>query len=146
MFSFGQKNHPFTASIMESFTFDLDIELMKEGAKLFLGKHNFRKYCTKPSEKTIFRREILVSEIVENDIFTASFFPEKSYIYKVSSEGFMRNQVRLMMGQLFELGRGNITIEDLKNSLAEDITKGHFNYIASASGLTLYNVKFLENL
>ena len=144
LFSFGQKNHPFTASIMESFTFDLDLELMKEGAKLFLGKHNFRKYCTKPSEKTIFKREILVSEIVENDIFTANFFPEKSYVFKISSEGFMRNQVRLMMGQLFELGRGNITLETLEKSLLEDVDKGHLNYIASASGLTLYNIKFLE--
>jgi tRNA pseudouridine38-40 synthase len=144
LFSFGQKNHPFTASIMESFTFDLDLELMKEGAKLFQGEHNFRKYCTKPSEKTKFKREILVSEIVENDIFSANFFPEKSYVFKVSSEGFMRNQVRLMMGQLFELGKGNITLDDLKNSIAEDADTSHFKYIASASGLTLYNVKFLE--
>ena len=145
LFSFGQKNHPFTASIMESFTFDLDLELMKEGAKLFKGKHNFRKYCTKPSEKTNFKREILVSEIIENDIFSANFFPEKSYVFKVSSEGFMRNQVRLMMGQLFELGKGNITLNDLKNSIAEDADTSHFKYIASASGLTLYNVKFLED-
>lgn len=144
LFSFGQKNHPFTASIMESFTFDLDLNLMKEGAKLFLGKHNFRKYCTKPSEKTIFNREVLVSEIVENDIFSANFFPDKSYVFKVSSQGFMRNQVRLMMGQLFELGRGNITLETLKSSLLDDVDKSHLNYIASASGLTLHNVKFLE--
>jgi len=144
LFSYGQKNHPFTASIMESFTFDLDLELMKEGAKLFLGKHNFRRYCTKPSAKTIFKREILVSEIVENDIFSANFFPEKSYVFKVSSQGFMRNQVRLMMGQLFELGRGNITLVELENSIAENAGISHFNYIASASGLTLHKVKFLE--
>ncbi len=144
MFSFGQKNHPFTASIMESFTYNLDIELMKEGAKLFLGEHNFIKYCTKPSEKTNFRREILVSEIVENDIYKANFFPEKSYLFRVSSEGFMRNQVRLMMGQLFELGKGNISLNTFKESFSENTKKGHFNYIASASGLTLQEITFLN--
>jgi tRNA pseudouridine38-40 synthase len=51
LFAFGEKAHPFAASILSSFMEDLDIELMKEGALLFQGKHNFRKYCTKPSNK-----------------------------------------------------------------------------------------------
>lgn len=143
LFSFGQKNHPFSASTMESFTHNLDLDLMKKGAELFLGQHNFRKYCTKPSEKTNFHREVLVSEIVENDIYKANFYPEKSYMFRVSSQGFMRNQVRLMMGQLFELGRGNISLETLRVSLLEEADKGHLNYIASASGLILQKVTFL---
>jgi len=141
IFSFGEKVHPFSASMISSFTFYLDIELMKEGAKLFLGSNNFRRYCTKPSEKTNFIRETLVSEIVENDIFEANFFPEKSFIYRVSSKGFMRNQIRLMMGQLILLGKGEISLLELEESLSGN-DKTHFRYIAPASGLILNKVEY----
>jgi tRNA pseudouridine38-40 synthase len=142
LFSFGEKTHPFSASMMSSFTYKLDVNLMKKGAELFLGMHNFRRYCTKPSEKTNFNRDMLVSEIVENDIYKANFFPKKSYMFRVRSEGFMRNQVRLMMGQLIMLGKGEISIDDLEKSLL-GIDGTSFRYIAPASGLILNKIEYL---
>ncbi|MEN8137520.1 MAG: tRNA pseudouridine(38-40) synthase TruA [Bacteroidota bacterium] len=144
LFSFGEKAHPFSSSLMSSFTYELDIELMKKGANLFLGMHNFRRYCTKPSEKTNFHREMIVSEIVENDIYKANFFPEKSYLFRIKSSGFMRNQVRLMMGQLLMLGRGDINLEELEISLSGD-EESPFNYIAPASGLILNSIDYIED-
>ena len=88
---------------------------MKKGALLFKGKHNFKKFCTKPSEKVEFEREILESRIEENTIYQANFFPEKSYVFHISSKGFMRNQIRLMMGQLLRLGKGEISLDDIKH-------------------------------
>ncbi len=128
--------------MMSSFTYKLDVNLMKKGAELFLGMHNFRRYCTKPSEKTNFNRDMLVSEIVENDIYKANFFPKKSYMFRVRSEGFMRNQVRLMMGQLIMLGKGEISIDDLEKSLL-GIDGTSFRYIAPASGLILNKIEYL---
>lgn len=141
LFSFGKKCHPFSASLLSSFMEILDIDLMKKGALLFLGKHNFRKYCTKPSEKTIFEREILVSKIEENTLYQASFFPDTSYAYHVHAKGFMRNQIRLMMGQLLRLGRGDIGLDDIKNTLLvpDEIP---LDYIAPPSGLILNHVEF----
>ena len=89
-FSFGQKNHPFAASLLTGFMDDLDIAIMKEGAQLFEGVHHFHKYCTKPSEETIFKREILSCVIEENTILEASFFPKESYVLKVKGKGFLR--------------------------------------------------------
>lgn len=142
LFSFGEKAHPFSASIVSSFQENLDIELMKQGAQVFLGKHNFKKYCTKPSKNTILEREILVSEIIDNDLYTANFFPKKSFIYKVQSKGFLRNQIRLMMGQLLEVGRQNISVSDIKNSL-HNPDDAPLRNIAPASGLILNKVEFL---
>jgi tRNA pseudouridine38-40 synthase len=141
IFAFGEKCHPFTASILASFMEHLDIELMKEGAELFQGRHNFKKYCTKPSDKTVFDRQIMVSCIEENTLFQASFFPEKSYVYHIHAKGFLRNQIRLMMAQLVRLGRGEITLEDIQLSLEEpdDIP---LDYIAPPSGLILNKVSF----
>ena len=95
----------------------LDIEKMKIAAKLYEGTHNFIKYCSKPSHNTKVTRQVLLCEIVENQLYSANFFPEKSYYLSIKSQGFLRYQVRLIMGQLFELGKGNITIDDIKSSL-----------------------------
>lgn len=141
LFSFGKKPNPLGASIMSFIQSDLDLELMQQGADLFLGKHNFGSFVTKPKPNTNTVREIILSEIVPNTKYTASFFPEKSYIYRISSKGFMRNQVRLMMGQLIQLGRNEISLDDLKNLLVKGREKP-LTFIAPASGLILEQIDF----
>jgi len=143
-FSFGTKNHPFAAPILTCFYEELDLELMQKGAELFKGQHWFKHYCTKPTEFGNFNREILVSEIVENDIYSANFFPDKSYIYRIKSRGFLRNQVRLIMGTLFRLGQGQIDLEFIKKSLIEHNIDRPLPFVAPASGLILYNVEFQD--
>ena len=140
-FSFGEKNHPFAAPFLVNIDEDLDVKLMMKGAKLFEGEHHFQKYCTKPSEGTIFKRVIDSCEIVENDILTANFFPEKSYILKVRGKGFLRYQIRLMMATLFELGKGNLSLAFIKASLKEDNDREFLRNIAPSSGLQLFEIE-----
>jgi len=64
VFSQGQKNHPFCAPIMTTILDPLDIDLMKKGAKLFEGHHNFRAFCYKPSEHGNFSRTITYCELL----------------------------------------------------------------------------------
>lgn len=142
-FSFGTKNHPFAAPFITPIIEDLDIELMKTGAKLFEGEHYFDKYCTKPSAETILKRTIDSCVIEENDILTANFFPKVSYVLKVKGKGFLRYQIRLMMATLFELGKGNIDLDFIRNSLKKDNDKEYLTFIAPASGLQLFDVKFI---
>tara|TARA_R110002049_G_scaffold87533_2_gene221923 strand:- start:15350 stop:16126 length:777 start_codon:yes stop_codon:yes gene_type:complete len=141
LFAFGQKNHPFCAPIMTTILDNLDIELMKEGAKLFEGSHYFKSYCFKPTEHGVYNREILLCELVENTIYTANYFPETSYILRVKGKGFMRNQIRLMMGTLIDLGKGKLTLENIKTSLLPD-SDVKMEYIAPASGLILNKIDF----
>ncbi len=141
LFCFGKKFHPFCAPFMAWIPGKLDIGLMQKGAALFQGKHNFVQYCTRPGPKTLFNRDILVSEIEANTLYSASFFPDESWVYKVRSKGFMRHQVRLMMGRLIALGQGDIGLEDIRNSLE----KGFLFPLktnAPASGLMLNKVNF----
>jgi tRNA pseudouridine38-40 synthase len=140
-FSNEQKAHPFSAPFMVNIQENLDLKKMQEGAKLFQGFHNFKNYCCKPGANTIFDREIVLSEIVPNDIYTANFFPEKSYMFRIQSSGFLRYQVRLMMGILFELGKGEISIDAVKNSL-NGTEFSTMRNIAPASGLMLHQIHF----
>lgn len=141
LFCFGEKPHPFTAPLMMSFEENLDIELMKKGALLFEGEHDFIRYCTKPSPNVQSIRSVQISRIEINTTYQANFFPEKSYQYKIVGKGFMRNQIRLMMGQLIELGKHEITLEEIEESLTGN-DRSHLNFIAPASGLILNKVVF----
>ena len=141
-FSHGTKNHPFSAALLVGFQDVLDIKLMKKGAKLFEGTHYFHKYCTEPSENTVFKRDILSCVIEKNTILTANFFPETSYVLKVQGAGFLRYQIRLMMGVLVELGKHKISINFIINSLKEDNDRKFLRTIAPGSGLQLYDIKF----
>jgi tRNA pseudouridine38-40 synthase len=114
---------------------------MKRGAQLFEGKHNFKTYCYKASDTGLYTREILTCELVENSIFTANFFPEKSYILRVKGKGFGRNQIRLMMGALIKLGKGEINLDYIAKSLLPN-SQEVMDYIAPASGLILNSIEF----
>ena len=141
LFAHGQKCHPFCAPIMTTILDPLDIDLMTEGAKCFEGTHNFKNYCYKATGEGKYNRTILAAELVENDLYNANFFPEQSYVFKVKGEGFGRNQVRLMMGALIKLGKGQMSLQALKDSLLAN-SKPMEYYIAPASGLILNSVTF----
>ena len=140
VFSQGQKNHPFCAPILTTILEPLNIELMKFGATLFQGTHDFKPYCYKASKSGQFVRTINSCEIVDNTIYTANFFPKNSYVLKIVGKGFMRNQIRLMMGVLIKLGKGEIDTEFIKKTLSGDDI--HLDYIAPASGLILHSLSF----
>ncbi|HET8885920.1 MAG TPA: tRNA pseudouridine(38-40) synthase TruA [Salinimicrobium sp.] len=140
-FSFGKKNHPFCAPFMANFPEELDIETMKKAAKLFEGTHNFRNYCVSSGENSKFEREVVKAAIEENNILTANFFPEKSYVFHVHGSGFLRYQVRLMMGALIQLGRGEILFTDIQESLQPN-SNNQMTFIAPASGLMLNKIDF----
>lgn len=141
LFAFGEKPHPFSAPFVCTIPDDLDITCMQQGARLFEGEHYFGAYCKKPNERTQVNRSVELSQIKANDLLTASFFPENTYAYHVGAKGFLRNQIRIMVGQLFRLGRGEISLEDLERSLKPGFDE-HLSYIAPASGLMLHKIQF----
>ncbi|NNK72777.1 MAG: DUF2344 domain-containing protein, partial [Flavobacteriaceae bacterium] len=134
LFAHGDKFHPFCAPIMTTILDSLDIEIMKKGATLFQGHHDFRSYCYRVNKNADFQREIKLSEISVNNQFRANFFPEKTFLFKVVGKGFGRNQIRLMMGALIDLGKHKITLNHISESLKPDNTVV-MDYIAPASGL-----------
>jgi len=141
LFAHANKNHPFSAAQVMSVDEELNLELMNKGAKLFEGKHNFRRYCAKPNPNSNFIRTIDFCQIEINQEYLANFFPETSYFLRIRSAGFMRYQVRLMMGQLLSLGKGETTLDDLKETLSGN-SEIPVRYIAPSSGLILNKIEF----
>lgn len=140
-FSYGDKFHPFNGPLICYCGPELAIENMKLAAKEFLGFHNFRRFTSKPTENTILEREIALATIEKADNRNGNFFPEDIYIFKVKSKGFLRYQVRLMMGALIDVGLGEWSVDDLKESITNP--DGHqIKRIAPSSGLVLHKLNF----
>lgn len=139
-FSNEPKAHPFSAPFLANIADSMDVELMREAASIFIGEHDFRKFTVKDAPENT-TRTVTHCEIVDNDHFQASFFPDRTYLLKVRGRGFLRYQVRMMAGALIELGKGTITLNDLRNFLQEENGQRLTN-IAPGSGLLLYDTEF----
>jgi len=140
-FTFGEKPHPFCAPFLGYFPGPLDTEIMKKGATLFVGDHDFRAFTGSPGRDTRTKRRVTKCHLEQNSELTASFFPGKSYCLTVGGLGFGRYQVRLMMAALVALGRGALTEHDITESLKTGGPLG-VKEIAPASGLQLTGVQF----
>tara|TARA_R110000868_G_scaffold4211_10_gene26584 strand:- start:41985 stop:42770 length:786 start_codon:yes stop_codon:yes gene_type:complete len=142
LFSFGEKSHPFCAPYLVTFLEDLAVEKMIGVAKIFEGTHNFKSYTARPQENTKFIRTVNSCEIIENKILKANFFPDKSYALHIKGEGFMRYQIRMIMGVLVQVGKGELTPEDVAFSLTLE-SEMKLPYVAPGSGLILNKLEFI---
>lgn len=77
----------------------LDIERMREGAKLYLGVHDFRNFCKVDGLKQItnFTREIHHADICH--------LRDNIYYFDLKGSAFLWHQVRCMMAMLFMVGQ-----------------------------------------
>jgi tRNA pseudouridine38-40 synthase len=146
LFSFGSKAHPFCAPIMANYPEQLNITLMQEAAKLFVGTHDFKNFTArKDKKKSQTLRTISSCELKLNTTIVASFFPKDSYVLEVRGKGFLRYQIRLMMGALVCLGRNEIDLDGLKKMLNSDLDD-FIPYVAAGSGLHLKELLFDNSL
>lgn len=141
LFSNGEKCHPFCAPIMTTILEPLDLKLMAKGAALFQGSHDFKAYCYKATDHGLYKRRLHSCQLIENDLYKANFFPKKSHLLRVVGKGFGRHQIRLMMGALIKLGRGEVGLDYISSSLEQNANI-KIDYIAPASGLILNKIEF----
>lgn len=75
----------------------VDVDAMHRGAEQFLGTHDFSAFCANPHMKKSTVRSIASFSIerVGNEI-----------VFNVTGNGFLQHMVRIMVGTLLEVGRG----------------------------------------
>lgn len=85
---------------------ELNYNLMKDAAKYFLGKHDFKAFKTNGSSvKTSVRTISGLELVLKGDVL-------KIFI---SADGFLYNMVRIIVGTLIEVGKGKIKPEDIES-------------------------------
>lgn len=102
---------PFLASYISNEKIG-DIALFKECLNLCVGRHNFKFF---KKQGSITKDDIREIYYVRLKIFYR--FCKPYYVVIIRANGFLRAQIRLMLGAVFAVSRGEITIDDFKNQL-----------------------------
>ena len=110
----------------------LDIELMKEAAKVLLGKHDFKAFSdNKRMKKSTVR-----------DIYSIDIYGDNNeVIITIHGDDFWPNMVRIIVGTLIEIGRGDREVSTIKNIL-ESKDRSLAGDTAPAQGLFLQEVLY----
>lgn len=123
-----------TKRLYAHFTYvPLDVEKMKQAALFLLGEHDFKSFCSVASmaETTVRTVYQLTVEKLEDEI-----------VIRISGSGFLYNMVRIIVGTLMEVGRGNLIPEQMAEIL-EAKDRQAAGPTAPANGLTLVKYEFL---
>ena len=108
---------------------------MEEAIKVFEGKHDFRAFVTENKEKNNCIRNITCGRIKSN---------RDEIVFTFTGDGFLRYQVRNMVGLLIRVGEGKKTSTDVQKILdSKDRSKS--GKTAPPEGLYLVDVKFKES-
>ena len=133
----GEYN-PIERNYVYQYNYKLDVDKMNEAIKYFIGNHDFRAFVTENENK-----ENCVRTVKEACIFKDVSNSEK-IVFKFIGDGFLRYQVRNMVGILFKVGQGKIDPIKVKEILESKSRKKN-GVTAPAEGLYLVNVIY-ENL
>ena len=131
LMNLGEYN-PIERFYVYQYNHSLDIENIKRCAEVFVGEHDFRAFVTENKEKTNCVRTISNVEISLKDEILE---------FKFTGNGFLKYQVRNMVGILIRAGENKITKEQIEEILAsKDRTKS--GKTAPAEGLYLVEIKY----
>lgn len=108
----------------------LDTHAMRSAAALLLGEHDFRAFRSSDCDRTSTVR-ILRRLDVRRDGALVSF--------EVEGTAFLRNMVRILAGTLVAVGKGKLSLEEVK-ALLENGDRTRAGVTAPACGLTLAQV------
>ena len=87
---------------------EVDVDKMQRAASYLVGEHDFKSFCGNPKMKKSTVRIVDRIEIRRN----------KGYIYfTFHGTGFLQNMVRILVGTLLEVGRGDMAPEQVKDIL-----------------------------
>lgn len=101
--------------------------MMAEGAKEFEGEHELRLFC-KPDGKVTLRTIGSLTVRREGEVI----------VIDIRAREFLRNMVRRIVSALDQLGRGKVTLNEIRSALQG---QGRSMGLAEAEGLVLMEVE-----
>ena len=124
--------HPLNRFYAYTVYHPLDIALMRQEAKVLIGRHNFKSFQARDKkEKNTVRT---IKKLVIK--------PDKEFIHiDIEADGFLYNMVRNIVGTLIEIGRGKLGKGVLKKIL-EAKDRRLAGPTAPAKGLCLVRVRY----
>lgn len=110
---------------------EYDIVLMREAADFFVGEHDFSAFCANKNMKKSTIRFIERFEIQKLD---------NELMFEVTGNGFLHHMVRIMVGTLLEVGRGERSPESIPALYGAQ--RAESGMLIPSSGLCLMEVTY----
>ena len=121
----------FDRRFVAEFPEELDVDAMQEAALLLLGTHDFSAFCA--------NRKMKKSTVRTIKAFTVERMGEEIR-FTVTGNGFLHNMVRILVGTLIEVGRGERNLESIPELFGGKREQAGF--LAPGKGLCLMEVRY----
>lgn len=115
----------------------LDFERMNAAANILFEYRDFACFSKLHTDVKTTLCEITHAEWTQED--------ETTWVFTIRADRFLRNMVRAIVGTLFEVGRGKMTLDDFRDVI-ESKDRGRAGTSAPAQGLFLVNVEYPERI
>ena len=110
---------------------DFDVDAMRLAAAYFLGEHDFSAFCANKNMKKSTVRYIERFEVQKTD---------DEIVFWVTGNGFLHHMVRIMVGTLLEVGRGERAPESIPTLFGA--SRAASGELIPACGLCLMEVSY----
>ncbi|GFI60562.1 tRNA pseudouridine synthase A [Lactobacillaceae bacterium] len=133
----GEFVNPFKRNYTSHFKYPLNLEKMRKAANDLVGTHDFTSFVASGSQARSNVRTIENITIKRDEL-------RNEVVFDFTGNGFLYNQVRIMVAFLLEIGSNQRPVDDVSRVLtAKDRTLARMT--APASGLYLVNVDYGTN-
>lgn len=127
---------PFKRNYTAHYKYPLDVEKMNRAAQDFVGEHDFTSFVASGSQaksnvRTVERARVFYDQ------------HDQEVIFEFTGNGFLYNQVRIMVAFLLEIGSNQRPVDDVPRVLAAK-DREQARMTAPASGLYLVSVDYGE--
>ena len=135
--------YPPPAQLRDTIAFcksSLDLGVVREACKMLEGEHDFQNFFTVGSSisstiRTLYNCSI---KFIESDLFWRKSYPGY-FVFEFQGNGFLKQMVRLLVGALWNIGRGKVSLKDLEKALEHPL-KNKLGAVAPPEGLYLLEV------
>ena len=149
----GAHPSPFFRHVVWHVPARLDLDRMVEATKAVVGEHDFAAFQGRSSDVLTTTRTVLSAELVEMNIHTdqpialsplepgAPYSDGRLLRFEISGTGFLRHMVRIMVGTLIDIGRGQMEVEEMA-AIINSRDRRRAGQTAPPHGLMLWQVSY----
>lgn len=141
LFTNHKSDTAFQRDVMTNLNWDLDFEKMQKACKLFVGEHDFKNFYCLGTDISSTTRKIMSCDLkpVKNTQVLQELYGDY-WQFSIQGTGFLKQMVRLIIGALWELGKGNVSEEELLGQLLGPKVQSKIGPVAPPHGLYLSQV------
>ncbi len=148
----GAVPSPFLRHVVWHVPFVLDLDRMVAASKAIVGEHDFVAFQGRGSDVQTTVRTVLSAELAEMNIHTdlplalsplEPAMPRDGRLlrFEITGTGFLRHMVRIVVGTLVDIGRGQLEVEDMARLIASR-DRRQAGHTAPPHGLMLWTVTY----